>query len=43
MKIAVLKHVASADICVRVVLYNVLLLIICHLVGVSAYSSPNVI
>ena len=39
---AVFKHVASADICVLVV-YLVLILIICHLVDVFAYSSPNVI
>ena len=39
---AVFKHVASADIYVLVE-YLVLLLIICHLVDVFAYSSPNVI
>jgi len=40
---AVFKHVASADICVLVVLHLMLLFIICHLVDVFAYSSPNVI
>jgi len=43
MKMAVFKHVASADICVLAVLHLILLLIICHLVDVFAYSSPNVI